>query len=329
MPRWQYPNKYTHGFIFCQLWSSTETIVMMYYYWVYDVKATHVMPFEEMENWDTMVNYNNFFHLECCNLLLNQQLLLGWFDVNGQPTYVEVHKTYFSHRKYHRGTFRRGKWVVGILERNSGRCWMELVARRNAATLEQIITDHVLPGTIIVTDGWAGYDNIDRINDGVYHQEVAVYAHNFVDPQHAEVNTQAIEGLWMQAKRKLRYQSGTSHALFTSYLDDFYHDLDEFQWCYKSQNTHFRTVLEVAQWKLSHLTFCHIEMTISIINMIETHAFCTGVCFILFWCFLDWASVLANCIAMRHYSETGFRIWHRRSEDYQQISICTESVRSV
>jgi len=69
---------------------------------------------------------------------------------------VDVDETYFFHRKYHRGRFWQGKWVVGILERNSGRCWMEVVARRNAATLEQIITDHVLPGTVIVTDGWAG-----------------------------------------------------------------------------------------------------------------------------------------------------------------------------
>ena len=217
------------GSFFANCGLSTETIVMMFYYWVHDVKATHVMLFEEIDNWDTMVNYNNFFRLECRNWLLNQQLLLGGFDVNGQPTYVEVDETYFFHRKYHKGRFWRGKWVVGILERNSGRCWMEVVVRRNAATLEQIITDHVLPGTIIVIDGWAGYDNIERINNGVHH-EVVVHAHNFVDPHHAEVNTQAIEGLWMQAKRKLRHQSGTSRALFTSYLD-------EFQWRY-SHKTH-------------------------------------------------------------------------------------------
>ena len=54
------------------------------------------MLFEEIDNWDTMVNYNNFFRLECRNWLLNQQLLLGGFHVNGQPTYVEVDETCFS-----------------------------------------------------------------------------------------------------------------------------------------------------------------------------------------------------------------------------------------
>jgi len=48
-----------------------------------------------------------------------------------------------------------------------------------------------------------------------------LHAQHFVDPVHPEINTQAIEGLWMQAKRKLRYQSGTSHALFPSYLSAF------------------------------------------------------------------------------------------------------------
>src|SRR6218665_2174993 len=36
-----------------------------------------------------------------------------------------------------------------------------------------------------------------------------------------QVHTQTIEGLWMQAKRKLRYQSGTSNRLFRSYLSAF------------------------------------------------------------------------------------------------------------
>jgi transposase-like protein len=179
------------------------------------------MLFEDIGNWDTIVNINNFFRVECQTWLMNQQVNLGGLDNNGQPKYVEVDETYFFHRKYHRGRLRRGKWIVGILERDSGRCWLEVVARRNAAALEQIITAHVLPGTIIVTDAWAAYANVDQINNGVYQHEVVVHAQHFVDPVHPEINTQAIEGLWMQAKRKLRYQSGTSRVLFPSYLSAF------------------------------------------------------------------------------------------------------------
>jgi len=42
--------------------------------------------------------------------------------------------------------------------------------------------------------------------------------HTHVSP-HADYNY--IEGLWMQAKLKLRYQSGTSNGLYRSYLSAF------------------------------------------------------------------------------------------------------------
>jgi len=98
---------------------------------------------------------------------------------------------------------------------------MEVVVRRDAATLERIITNHVLPGTTIVTDAWRGYQNVTQLNNGVYDHAVIVHAHEFVNREHPEIHTETIEGLWMHAKRKLRYQSGTSRGLFSSYLGAF------------------------------------------------------------------------------------------------------------
>jgi len=80
---------------------------------------------------------------------------------------------------------------------------------------------HVLPGTVIVTDAWRGYANVNQINNGVYTHEIVVHAQNFIDPVHPEIHTETIEGLWMQAKRKLCYQSGTTRGLFPSYLSAF------------------------------------------------------------------------------------------------------------
>lgn len=209
------------GSFFAKCVLSTEKIVMMLFYWVYEVKCKHVMLFEEISSWDTIVNYNNFFRLECRNWILNLQVDLGGFDANGQSCYVEVDESYFFHTKYHRGRFRRGTWIVGLVERHSGKCWFEIVQRRDAQTLEQIITNHVLPGTTVVTDAWRGYDNVGIMNNGVYNHLLVVHADNFVDPVHADIHTETIEGLWMQAKRKLRYQSGTSRGLFPSYLSAF------------------------------------------------------------------------------------------------------------
>jgi len=108
--------------------------------------------------------------VECQTWLNTQQVDLqnvGGFDGNGQPMYVEVDETYYFHKKYHRGRRLRGCWVVGIIERATGRCWLEIVARRDAVKLERIITAHVLPGSIIVTDAWGGYNHVATINIGM------------------------------------------------------------------------------------------------------------------------------------------------------------------
>jgi transposase-like protein len=161
---------------------------------------------------------------------------LGGIDANGESIYVEIDESYYFHRKYHRGRRRQGSWVVGILERGTGRCWLEPVRRRDAPTLEQIISDHVLPGSTVVSDAWGGYINVGTMNNGVYQHQVIVHANNFVDQVHADIHTQNIEGLWMQAKRKLRYQSGTSRELFGSYLSAF-------QWRFSHKNNIFGNYL--------------------------------------------------------------------------------------
>lgn len=209
------------GSFFAKCVLSTEKIVMMLFYWIYEVKSKHVMLFEELVSWDTIVNYNNYFRLECRNWVFNRQFLLGGADANGVSYYVEVDESYFFRRKYNRGHHRRGKWVVGLVERHSGKCWLEIVRRRDAGTLEQIIIDHVLPGSTVITDAWRGYANVNTINNGVYTHEVVVHSDNFVDPVYEYIHTETIEGLWMQVKRKLRYQSGTSRLLFPSYLYAF------------------------------------------------------------------------------------------------------------
>jgi len=175
-------------------------IVMMLFYWVYEVKSKHVMLFEELASWDTIVNYNNYFRLECHNWILHQQQQLGGFDANGQPHSVEVDESHFFLWKYHRGRHRSSTWVVGLIECDSGRCWLEIVRQRDAQTLEQIISNHVFPVTVIVTDAWGGYPNVNQINNGIYTHKV-VHAHNFIDLVHSEIHTETIEGLWMQTKR--------------------------------------------------------------------------------------------------------------------------------
>ena len=82
----------------------------------------------------------------------------------------------------------------------------------------------MLPGTTVVTDAWLGYQNVACINNGVYDHAVVVQVHEFVHLVHRDIQTETIEGLRKQEcqeKLKIQYQSGTSRALFASYLSAF------------------------------------------------------------------------------------------------------------
>ena len=75
------------GSFFAQCVLSIDKVLMMMYYWSHDVKARHVMLFECIDSWNNMVNYNNYFRVECLTWLNTQQADVGGFDGNGQPMY--------------------------------------------------------------------------------------------------------------------------------------------------------------------------------------------------------------------------------------------------
>jgi hypothetical protein len=76
---------------------------------------------------------------------------------------------------------------------------------------------YILPGKKIISDGWRAYRNIENLGGGIYDHEVSIHEQNFVDPNDGNIHTQSIENVWMQAKRKLKRQFGTSRDLFPSY----------------------------------------------------------------------------------------------------------------
>ena len=68
--------------------------------------------------------------------------------------------------------------------------------KRSAAVLIPLIQRYVLPGTVIMTDGWRAYASLGSLG---YSHYVANHSTHFVDPvTGAHINTQ--EGLWTHAK---------------------------------------------------------------------------------------------------------------------------------
>ena len=83
---------------------------------------------------------------------------------------------------------------------------MEVVQRRDAATLMPIVTAHTAPGSVIHSDMWAAYRRVQQLPPVAAHNTVN-HSRNFVDPV-TGVHTQNIESYWNRVQ-------------LPSYLDEF------------------------------------------------------------------------------------------------------------
>lgn len=180
-------------------------LLELMYWWSIDAKQQLIMDEVGIASEATVKWFNSFRHI-CAMFLMDHPVQIG-----GPGVEVEVDESKFMHRKYHRGQFREGTWVLGMVERRSNNCVMIPVPDRSAATLLPLIHAHVLPGTRIITDGWRAYNQLQN------HAAVNHKLH-FVDPHDPTVHTNTVEGCWGNCKSKYRSMLGTSRDLFDTYL---------------------------------------------------------------------------------------------------------------
>ena len=128
---------------------------------------------------------------------------------------MQIDESKFGKRKYHRGHHVEGQWVFGGIEQDSGKCFLMAVDRRDEETLLPIIQKWIEPGTIIVSDCWKAYCNLEK--HGYVHRTVN-HSKEFVNENGD--NTNKIEGHWRQAKCKLP-KFGVRKHLFSTYLAEF------------------------------------------------------------------------------------------------------------
>jgi hypothetical protein len=107
---------------------------------------------------------------------------------------VELDEAKFGKRKYNKGAYREGQWVLGGVDRNTEQCFLLPCPgnKRDALTLLPLISRWILPGSVVNTDEWAAYNGLTA---ATYTHESVNQSIQFVDPS-TGVHTHTEEGLW-------------------------------------------------------------------------------------------------------------------------------------
>lgn len=141
-----------------------EEILKLTYWWCQDLdqaQIKHELGLVE----GTGVDWDSFCSEVCKITLLENGEKLG-----GVGKIVQFDESKFGKRKYHLDHHVEGQWIFGGIEENSRKCFLVAVEKRDEATLLPIIQKWIAPGTIIVSDCWKAYCNLE--NHGYEHGTV-------------------------------------------------------------------------------------------------------------------------------------------------------------
>ncbi|GKY89401.1 hypothetical protein STA1M1_32700 [Sinisalibacter aestuarii] len=150
--------------------------------------------------------------------IFREQIRAHQFGLREQFTgTVEVDESYFgaTRRRGDPGSKRRGRGsekqpVFGVIERD-GRVFTEVVPDCKKKTLQGLIRGKVALESVIMSDGWVGYDGLVDVGYDAHYRirkaERAASGHPaFVD---GAVHINGIESFWSFAKRRLAMFNGT------------------------------------------------------------------------------------------------------------------------
>jgi transposase len=136
-----------------------------------------------------------------------------------------------------RGPYTKPRQIVfGAVERQ-GRIRAEVVPSSQGYVLREKIEQFVLPGSMVFTDDWSGYD---KLRGSYHHRRINHSARVYVS---GDVHTNTIEGFFGLFKTGVR---GTHHAISKRWLPTY---LNEWAWRYNHRDSaepQFRLLLRSA-----------------------------------------------------------------------------------
>lgn len=185
------------------------------YFWCLDMVQSKAAFQANTKSRNTTVRwYKKLRNLSC--RIMRERNVEG--RIGGPGHVIQIDESKFSKRKFEIGRIVRSPWVVGMIDVNTREvCFVETMFR-NSETLSDIIRNHVRDGSIIITDCWAGYNNLRNMN---YTHLTVNHSQNFVDPI-TGANTQLIENTWGVYKRKMRNRGINYKSDINSYFIEFF-----------------------------------------------------------------------------------------------------------
>lgn len=151
--------------------------------------------------------------------------------IGGPGKTVQIDESKFGKRKYHRGHRVEGQWVFGGIEEGSRKCFLISVEERSEAALLPLIEKCIEPETLILSDCWKAYTNLEKHN---YNHETVNHSKEFVNKYRKHTNK--MEGQWRYVKASLP-KFGVRKYMYSGYLAEFlwrylHKDDDDFIICF-------------------------------------------------------------------------------------------------
>ena len=193
----------------CKL--TLEEIIVLLYCWSNNYsneQINHEVGCSE----STVTAWCSFLRDSCISTMLDYSTPIG-----GPGIDVEIDESKFGRRKYYKGHKVEGQWVFGGRESNDkSKIFMVPVSDRKTQTLENLIKKYIKPGSIIHSDCWKAYNNLDKLG---YKHVTVNHSKQFKNPITGAC-TNRIECDWRHAKVSMP-KYGVKKGDHVSYLAEF------------------------------------------------------------------------------------------------------------